>query len=95
MLACHIGQPKRQIGKLREPPRFFGVCSKTKRIDENLALIEARVKNIGEQVGCTGDPTFRRQDVEAERTAEFSVDIDSEHPGVGRIIVTIADALRL
>ena len=51
MLACHIGQPHRQIGQLREPPGFFRICSKTKRIDENFALIEARVKNIAEQVG--------------------------------------------
>ena len=52
ILACQIGQPQRQIGKLRKPLGFFGVCNKTSRIDENFALIEARVKNIAEQFGC-------------------------------------------
>jgi len=41
ILACEIGQPQRQVGKLRKPLGFLGVCNKTSRIDENLALIEA------------------------------------------------------
>ncbi len=40
MIACHIAQPHRQIGKLRKPLRFFGVCDKTSRIDEDLPSIE-------------------------------------------------------
>ena len=94
IFACQKDQPHRQIGKLRKPLGFFRVCDKTSRIDENLALIEARMKNIAEQLGRIGHPPFRRQHVEAERTAEFSVNIDSERPGIGRIVITIADALR-
>jgi hypothetical protein len=60
-----------------------------------LASIEARVKNIAEQFGCIGHPAFRRQDVKPDRTAEFSVNIDPEGPGIGRIVIAIADALRL
>ena len=58
ILARQIGQPQRQIGKLRKPLGFFGICNKTGRIDENLASIEARVKNIAEQIGRTGHPPF-------------------------------------
>src|SRR6516165_7357889 len=33
--------------------------------------------------------------MKAQRAAEFTIDIDSENPGVGRVVITIADALRL
>ena len=88
-------QPHRQIGKLRKTLGLFGVCDKTSRIDEDFALIEARVKNIAKQLGGIGRPPFRRQDVETDRATEFSVNIDSERQGIGRIVVTIADSLGL
>ena len=51
ILAGQIGQPQRQIGKFRKPLGFFGIGDETGRIDENLALVEARVKDIAEQFG--------------------------------------------
>ncbi len=51
MLACQIGQPQRHIGKFWKPLGFFRICSKTSRIDENLAPIEATMENIAEQFG--------------------------------------------
>ncbi len=58
IFTCQIGQPHRQIGKLGETLGLFGVCDKTSRIDENLASIEAGVKNIAEQFGRIGHPPF-------------------------------------
>src|SRR3984957_14092458 len=95
MLACHIGQPQRQIGELGELPRFFRKGSKANRIDESFALVEARVKDIAEQFGGRRSPTFRSQHVEAERTAQLPVNINSEYPSVGRIVETIGDPLRV
>src|ERR1700732_2579665 len=93
MLACRISQPQRQIGKLWEPLGLFGVCNKTSRIDENFALIAARVKHIAARFGCKGHSPFLRQDAEAKKPTEFPVNIDPERRGIGRIVITIADAL--
>ena len=95
MIACQIAQPHRQIRELWKPLSFLRVCHETSRIDENFASIEARMENIAEQFSCIGQPPFRRQDVEAERTTEFAVDKYAEDPDVGRIVITIADALGL
>jgi len=51
MIACQIAQPHRQIRELLKPLTFFRVCSKTSRIDENFASIEATMQNIAEQFG--------------------------------------------
>ncbi len=58
IFTCQKDQPHRQIGKLWKTLGFFRVCNKTGRIDENLAFIEARVKNIAKQFGRTGHPPF-------------------------------------
>ena len=51
ILACHIGEPQRQIRKLRKPLGFFDVCGQARRIDENFASIEPTMENIAVQFG--------------------------------------------
>ena len=58
ILAREVSQPQRQIGKLGKPLGLFRVCDKTSRIDENLAFIETRVKDIAEQLGRIGHAPF-------------------------------------
>src|SRR5437763_665586 len=49
ILASQIGQTQGQIGKLWKPLGFFGICSKPRRIDENLAPVETPMENIAIQ----------------------------------------------
>src|SRR5882757_9291407 len=95
MIARQIAQPQCQIGEFWKPLTFIRVCTKTRRIDENFSPIEAAMENIAEQFGRVGRPPFRCQDVDAESTAEFSININSKDPGVECIIIAIDDTLRL
>ena len=92
VLARHIGQPHRHIGQLRKPLGLVGIGDEARRIDDDLAAVEPGVKNIAEYFGRAGVPPFRRQHADADRTAEFPVNIDAEGPGIGQIVVAIGDA---
>jgi hypothetical protein len=73
-------------------PDLIGVRNKTHWIDENLALVETRMKYIAKYFARDGCPPFLCQNIDADRTAEISININSERPGIGRFVVTIKEA---
>src|SRR5260370_9392221 len=93
--ACDITQPHRRIGKFRKTLRLFGVGDKAGWVDKDPTLVKLGVKQLAEQLDRWRHPPFRRQHADTDRAAKLALQVDAKGPGIRRIVVFIAQPLRL
>src|SRR5262249_58594928 len=79
--------------QLRQAADLVRISNKAGGVDDDLALVEHREKDLAKGLRRAGLPPFRGQQADADGAVELAEQVYAEGEGVRQVVILIGDAL--